>query len=156
MAGVGAIPELKVMVKPDMCLFAFTSDTLNMFQLTDAMVAKGFTVQSQFGKPGAPRNIHISLQYSSVKTVDDFLVALRESVEEVKKLPPIDVEGLKALLNTMLASNDPALFEKAAAIVGIQGQNLPSGMAMISTLLEAMPDDVQSQFLIEYFNNLYA
>jgi hypothetical protein len=29
-------------------------------------------------------------------------------------------------------------------------------MAMISTLLEAMPDEVQSQFLIEYFNNLFA
>ncbi len=72
MAGVSAIPELKVMVKPDMCLFAFTSDTLDMFQLTDAMLAKGFTVQSQFGKPGAPRNIHISVQYSAVKIVDAF------------------------------------------------------------------------------------
>jgi sphinganine-1-phosphate aldolase len=156
MAGVSAIPELKVMVKPDMCLFAFTSDTLDMFQLTDAMLAKGFTVQSQFGKPGAPRNIHISVQYSAVKTVEAFLAALRQSVEEVKKLPPIDVAGMKAQLSEMLASDDPGLFEKAAAMVGIQGQNLPPGMAMISTLLESMPDEVQSQFLIDYFNNLYA
>ena len=96
------------------------------------------------------------MQYSSINTVDSFLAALRESVEEVKKLPPIDVEGIKAVLNSMLAANDPELFEKAAAMVGIQGQNLPSGMAMISTLLEAMPDEVQSEFLIEYFNNLYA
>ena len=155
-AGVNAIPGLKVMVQPDMCLFAFTSDTLDMFQLTDAMLARGFTVQSQFAKPGAPRNIHISLQYSSVNTVDAFLAALRESVEEVKKLPPIDVDGMKAMLGSLIASNDPAMFEKAAALVGIQGQNLPPGMAMISTLLEAMPDEVQSQFLIEYFNNLYA
>lgn len=154
--GVNAIPELRVMGKPDMCLFAITSDTLNMFQLTDAMVARGFTVQSQFGKPGAPRNLHVSLQYSSVPTVDDFLVALRQSVEEVKQQPPIDVIGVKSLLNSLLASNDPDLFEKAAAMVGIQGQSLPTGMSMISTLLEAMPDDVQSQFLIEYFNNLYA
>lgn len=156
MAGVNAIPELRVMGKPDMCLFAFTSDTLNMFQLTDAMVAKGFTVQSQFGKPGAPRNIHVSVQYSAVKSVDAFLAALRQSVEEVRHMPPIDVEGIKALLNSLIAANDPSLFEKAAAMVGIQGQSLPSGMAMISTLLEAMPDDVQSQFLVEYFNNLYA
>ncbi len=154
-AGIEAIPELRVMVKPDMCLFAFTSDTLNMFQLSDAMVARGFAVQSQFAKPGAPRNIHISLQYSSINTVDSFLAALRDSVEEVKALPPIDVEGIKAQLDRLIASNDPALFEKAAAMVGIQGQSLPSGMAMINTLLEAMPDEVQSQFLIEYFNNLY-
>lgn len=156
MAGVEAIPELKVMVKPDMCLFAFTSDTLDMFQLTDAMLAKGFTVQSQFGKPGVPRNIHISVQYSAVKNVDAFLEALRRSVEEVKQLPPIDVDGMKAELGKLLAANAPALFEKAAAMVGIQGSSLPAGMAMISTLLESMPDDIQSQFLVEYFNNLYA
>lgn len=155
-AGVEAIPELKVMVKPDMCLFAFTSEVLNMFQLSDAMLARGFAVQSQFAKPGAPRNIHISLQYSSIHTVDSFLAALRDSVAEVKALPPIDVEGIKALLDSLIATNDPQLFEKAAAMVGIQGQSLPSGMAMINTLLEAMPDEVQSQFLIEYFNNLYA
>ncbi|MCX7707401.1 MAG: aspartate aminotransferase family protein [Anaerolineae bacterium] len=155
-AGVEAIPELRVMVKPDMCLFAFTSDTLNMFQLNDAMLARGFAVQSQFAKPGAPRNIHISLQYSSIHTVDSFLAALRDSVEEVKALPPIDVEGIKAQLYSLIASNDPHLFEKAAAMVGIQGGSLPAGMAMINTLLEAMPDEVQSQFLIEYFNDLYA
>ncbi len=154
--GVNAIPELRVMVKPDMCLFAFTSDTLDMFQLTDAMLARGFTVQSQFGKPGAPRNIHISLQYSSIHTVDAFLTALRESVEEVKNLPPIDVDGIKSMLGSLIASDDPALFEKAAAMVGIQGQTLPNGMALISTLLESMPDEVQSQFLVEYFNNLYS
>lgn len=156
MAGVDAIPELKVMVKPDMCLFAFTSDTLDMFQLTDAMLAKGFTVQSQFAKPGAPRNIHISVQYSAVDNVDAFLAALRQSVEEVKQLPPIDVAGMKAQLGAMLASNDPDIFQKAAAMVGIQGNSLPPGMAMISTLLESMPDDIQSQFLIDYFNDLYA
>ncbi len=85
-----------------------------------------------------------------------FLAALRQSVEEVKQLPPIDVGGMKAQLNALLANNDPALFEKAAAMVGIQGQGLPPGMAMISTLLESMSDDIQSQFLIDYFNNLYA
>lgn len=154
-AGVSAIPELRVMGKPDMCLFAFTSDTLDMFQLADALVARGYVVQSQFGKPGAPRNIHISLQYSSVDTVEGFLNALRECVEEVKRMPPIDAEGIRRNLEAMIAANDPDLFTKAAEMVGIRGNSLPAGMALISTLLEAMPDEVQSQFLVEYFNNLY-
>lgn len=154
-AGVSAIPELRVMGKPDMCLFAFTSDTLDMFQLADALVARGYVVQSQFGKPGAPRNIHISLQYSSVDTVEGFLNTLRECVEEVKRMPPIDAEGIRRNLEAMIAANDPDLFTKAAEMVGIRGNSLPAGMALISTLLEAMPDEVQSQFLVEYFNNLY-
>jgi glutamate/tyrosine decarboxylase-like PLP-dependent enzyme len=154
-AGVESIPELKVMGKPDMCLFAFTSDTLDLFQLCDVMLSKGFTVQSQFGKPGAPRNIHISMQFSAVKNVDAFLAALRQSIDETKDLAPIDVASMQAQLNAMLAANDPNLFEKAAALAGIQGQNLPPGMALINTLLESMSDDVQSEFLIDYFNNLY-
>jgi glutamate/tyrosine decarboxylase-like PLP-dependent enzyme len=156
MAGVDCIPELKVMGKPDMCLFAFTSDTLNMFQLADVMTAKGFYIQPQFGKPGAPTNLHVSVHFGTVRRVDEFLAALRESVEEVKQLPPIDTEMVRAELEKLIASNDPNLFENAAAMVGIQGDSLPQSMAMINTLLSAMPDEVQSQFLIEYFNNLYS
>ncbi len=156
MDGVRSIPELRIMGQPEMCLFAITSDTLDMFQLTDAMVARGWTVQSQFGKPGSPRSMHISVQYSAAKHAAAFVEALRESVAEVKQLPPLDTAAIKAQLNAMLQSGDPDLFEKAAAMVGIQGQSLPSGLALISALLEAMPDEVQAQFLIEYFNNLYA
>ena len=155
-AGVKSIPELKVMADPDMCLFAFTSATLNMFQLADVMTAKGFYLQPQFGKPGAPTNLHVSVNYGNVPRADEFITTLRQAVEEVKRLPPIDTSALKTELESLIASNDPHLFEKAAGLVGMQGDALPQGMAMINTLLSSMPDEVQSQFLIEYFNNLYS
>ena len=155
-AGVNAIPELEVMGKPDMCLFAFTSDRLNMFQLCDAMSAKGWTIQPQFGKPGAPTNLHVSVHYGTVNRVDEFLAALRQSVEEVKQMPKIDAGLIKAELEKLVAANDPSLFEKAAAMVGVQGDSLPPNMALVNTLLEAMPDEVQSHFLVAYFNSLYS
>jgi hypothetical protein len=155
-AGVNAIPGLRVMGQPDMCLFAFTSDKLNVFQLGDCMAAKGWTIQPQFGKPGAPTNLHISVHYGTVGREDEFLAALRQSVEEVKCLPPIDAAAIKAGLDDLLASNDPHLFEKAAAMAGIQGDALPESMALINTLLESMPDELQAHFLVEYFNNLYS
>jgi sphinganine-1-phosphate aldolase len=155
-AGVKSIPELKVMAEPDMCLFAFTSDTLNMFQLADAMTAKGYYIQPQFGKPGAPTNLHISVNYGNVGRTDDFIAALRQAVEETKQMLPIDTATIKAELERLIASNDPNLFEQAASLVGMQGDTLPQGMAMINTLLSAMPHEVQSHFLIEYFNNLYS
>jgi sphinganine-1-phosphate aldolase len=156
MDGVNAIPELHVMGRPDMCLFAFTSDTLNMFQLADAMSAKGWYIQPQFGKPGAPTNLHVSVHYGTVKRVDDFLAALRLSVEEVKQMTPIDPGFIKAELEKLVAANDPQLFEKASALVGISGDSLPQSMAPINTLLESMPEDIQSYFLVQYFNHLYA
>jgi sphinganine-1-phosphate aldolase len=155
-SGVNAIPGLKVMGKPDMCLFAFTSDSLNLFQLADAMSDKGWTIQPQFGKPGAPTNLHVSVHYGTVERVDEFLVALRQSVEEVKRMPKIDAGLIKVELEKLIAANDPLLFENAAAMVGVSGDSLPQNMALVNTLLEAMPQEVQSHFLVEYFNNLYA
>jgi glutamate/tyrosine decarboxylase-like PLP-dependent enzyme len=155
-AGINAIPELRVMGRPDMCLFAFTSDTLNMFQLADVMKDKGWTIQPQFGKPGAPTNLHVSVHYGTVKRVDEFLAALRQSVGEVKQMPKIDASLIKAELEKLIAANDPSLFENAAAMIGVQGDSLPQNMALVNTLLEAMPDEVQSHFLVEYFNSLYA
>ena len=153
--GVNAIPELKVMGKPNMCLFAFTSDSLNLFQLADAMSAKGWTIQPQFGKPGAPTNLHVSVHYGTVERVDEFLEALSQSVEEVKRMPKIETSLIKSELDKLIAANDPSLFENAAAMAGISGDSLPQNMALINTLLEAMPEAVQSHFLVEYFNNLY-
>ncbi len=154
-AGVQAIEGLQVMGKPDMCLFAFTSERINLFQVVDAMAQKGWTVQPQFAKPNAPRNIHISVNYGNIKRVDEFLQALRQSVEEVRIKPPLNTEPLIAELHQILAHQDPLLFQKAANMVGMLDGNLPKEMALVNTLLEAMPDEVQSQFLVEFFNQLY-
>ncbi len=154
-AGVQAIEGLQVMGKPDMCLFAFTSERLNLFQVVDAMAQKGWTVQPQFSKPNAPRNIHISVNYGNIKRVDEFLQALRQSVEDVRIKPPLNTEPLIAELHQIIAHQDPLLFQKAANMVGMLDGNLPKEMALVNTLLEAMPDEVQSQFLVEFFNQLY-
>lgn len=154
-AGVDSIPELSVMGNPDMSLFAFTSNTINLFQLADVMVAKGWIIQPQFGKPGAQTNLHISVNFGNVPQADAFVDALRDSVEEVKRLPPIDATAIQVELSKLVENNDPNLFEKAAAMVGIADGALPQGMALVNTLLSAMPDELQSQFLVEYFNVLY-
>jgi glutamate/tyrosine decarboxylase-like PLP-dependent enzyme len=156
MDGVNAIPGLQVMGRPDMCVFAFTSDTVNVFQLSDALSARGWTILPQFGRPGAPANLHLTVHYGTVERVEELLAALRESVEEVRQLPPVDLGAIQKPLSDLIAENPPDLFERAAALAGIRGDSLPDGMAAINTLLAAMPDDVQAAFLTDYFNNLYA
>ncbi|MFZ5809756.1 MAG: pyridoxal phosphate-dependent decarboxylase family protein [Chloroflexota bacterium] len=154
-AGVEEIEGLRVMGKPDMCLFALTAQKINLFQVVDSMAQRGWTVQPQFAKPGAPRNIHISVNYGNVKRVEEFLHALRQSVEDVSAKPPLQSESLIAELKRLIDNKDPQMFEKAAAMVGMRDGTLPKEMALVNTLLEAMPDEVQSQFLIEFFNQLY-
>ncbi len=124
-------------------------------QVVDAMAQRGWTVQPQFTKPNAPRNIHISVNYGNVRRVDDFLLALRQSVAEVSARPPLQSEPLIAELKRLIEEKSPNLFERAAALVGMENGNLPREMALVNTLLEAMPEEVQSQFLVEFFNQLY-
>lgn len=50
-AGINAIPGLKVFGEPHIGIFAFGSDTLNVYELGDAMDAKGWKLDRQMDPP---------------------------------------------------------------------------------------------------------
>lgn len=153
--GVNAIPGLRVLGKPDMCLFSFTSDDINLFHVADEMKKRGWYVQPQFSTELSPYNLHITVNHSSVPFTDELLVALRESVEAVRAYPnPIDIEAVRAQLTSLIAT-DPE--HATANILGMAGagEELPEEMAMLNTLLECVPDQLAEELLIGYINDLY-
>ncbi len=156
-AGVNAIPELRVLGQPAMCMFSFASDALNVYQLADEMGKRGWYIQGQFSTPLTPRNLHISVTYGSAPNADALLQDLRECVEIVKAKEPIDSDSIKAMINMALQSPDPeAAFGQLAASAGLSGTELPTEMAFINEVMDALPDAVCNTFLINYFNDLYA
>ncbi|GJQ52485.1 MAG: aspartate aminotransferase family protein [Anaerolineaceae bacterium] len=156
-AGVNAIPELRVLGQPAMCMFSFASDSLNVYQLADEMGKRGWYIQGQFSTPLTPRNLHISITYGSAPNADALLQDLRECVEIVKAKEPIDSDSIKAMINMALQSPDPeAAFGQLAASAGLSGTELPTEMAFINEVMDALPDAVCNTFLINYFNDLYA
>jgi hypothetical protein len=55
-----------------------------------------------------------------------------------------------------LASPSPEeAFSKLAQSAGIVGTELPSELAFINEVLEALPDEVANKLLIDFFNDLY-
>jgi len=154
--GVNAIPELEVLGQPAMCMFSFKSDAINVYQLADAMARRGWYIQGQFSTPLTPRNLHISVNYGTTHQADALLADLRECVEEVKGMDPIDSDGIRALVNAALQSPDPeAAFSQLAASAGLTGTDLPEEMAFINEVLDALPDELCNAFLVNYFNDLY-
>jgi hypothetical protein len=88
--------------------------------------------------------------------VDALLKDLRECVEIVKHSTPIDTEAIRALVSAALQSPDPeAAFGQLAATAGLTGSELPSEMAFINEVLDALPDALCNVFLVNYFNDLY-
>jgi len=153
--GVNSIDGLRVLGRPDMCMFSFTSDTINIYQLADVMRKRGWYLQPQFSTPLSPRNLHVSVNYGTVPGVEAMLADLRESVEEVKRMTPLDSAFIRAMIAEALKDASPESFAKLASVAGIQGSDLPEDMAFINEVLDALPDEVANLLLIEYFNDLY-
>ncbi len=156
-AGINALPDLRVLGRPDMCIFALESDSINVFQLADVMKTKGWYLQPQFSKTSSLQpNIHITVTHATVTHVDALLADLASAVEETKLLPSLDTAIVKAQVDAML-QNMPAK-EAAVALyqlAGIEGSQLPEETAFINTVLSVLPPPVAEKLLLEYFNDLY-
>ncbi len=79
--GINAIPGLHVVSNPDMCVFAFTSEKYNIFEIGDRLSSKGWTLDRiQF-----PGSLHMTVSYHNVKLVNEFLTAVNESLTQVSE-----------------------------------------------------------------------
>jgi glutamate/tyrosine decarboxylase-like PLP-dependent enzyme len=73
--GIGAIPGLRVLGRPDMSVFAFTSDTVDVYLLADAMEERGWHLDRQ----QRPPCLHLMVTPAHAGIVEPFLAALREA-----------------------------------------------------------------------------
>ncbi|MCP4356783.1 MAG: aspartate aminotransferase family protein [Chloroflexi bacterium] len=155
-AGINALPDLHVLGRPTMCIFALESDTVNVFQLADVMRGKGWYLQPQFSADPLHPNIHITVNQATVPHVDDFLRDLAAGVEETKGLEGLDTAVIKTQIDALLSSLPPD--EMAASLyelAGIRGSKLPEDTAFINTVLNVLPKPLAEHLLLEYFNDLY-
>jgi glutamate/tyrosine decarboxylase-like PLP-dependent enzyme len=159
-AGVQSLPELEVLGQPDMCMFTMAArlgqQSLNIFALDDAMVARGWFLQPQFSAGGGPANLHVSVNRSNLSQIDAFLPALKESIAEVQGMGSVgDVEQLKQNVMHLLQNPGPATFAQIATLAGMTPGQMPTRFAQINTVLDLLPDDLVDLLLIEYLNSIY-
>jgi len=153
--GINAIPGLRALGQPDMCMLAFASDSVNVYQLADEMHKRGWYLQGQFSTPQTPRSLHLSVSYGTVHKVDAMLADLRECLDVVKARP-MNTQGIRDLVSQFLSNPSPEAFQGLAQMAGIAGKDLPEEMAVINEVLDALPDGMANSVLIDYFNDLYA
>jgi len=157
LAGVEKIDGLRVLGKPDMCMFAFasTSEKLDVFRLADRMKTKGWYLQPQFGRENSPSNLHVSLNHGSVGQAAEMVDALAETVEEMLlEEPDKHQQDMRAEIDKLSLSYDEATFFKLVEMAGISITEIPKEMAEINQILEALPYDMSEFLLSEYLNNI--
>lgn len=157
-AGIAGIPGLRVLGAPDMAMFAFAADDLNVFELDDALARRGWYLQPQFSAPGIPASLHVSLGRSNVGQAGPLLAALREAVDEVRAAGSAvgDIGALRAEVERLMQHPGPESFGQIAALAGLTPGQMPSSFARINTVLDALPDQLVDMLLVEYLNSIYA
>jgi glutamate/tyrosine decarboxylase-like PLP-dependent enzyme len=81
-AGINGIEGLRVIGKPDMGIVAFTSDTLDIFEVGDALSdQKWFLDRIQF-----PNALHLTIAEQHTDQAENFLSALRLAVAQTGEL----------------------------------------------------------------------
>lgn len=155
--GINRIDGIRILGKPDMCMFALASDSekINVYRLADEMKLKGWFLQPQFARENSPANLHISLNRSTIPQAEAFLKTFEETVSEMKqKEVDDDTRNLYDELDKLSINYDEASFFKLAEMVGVKVDQLPERMEKINKLLEVLPYDVSEFMLVEFLNTL--
>ena len=95
LAGIRAIPSLKILGNPDMSVFAYTSSdsAVNIYAVGDEMQKRGWLINKQQN----PECLHAMITPIHEKSVEPFLKDLAESVEHVRKHPELAMVGQAAM-----------------------------------------------------------
>jgi glutamate/tyrosine decarboxylase-like PLP-dependent enzyme len=156
-AAVERIPGLRILGRPPGNLLAFASDTFDVFALADAMKAKGWFLQPQFGYGPSPANLHLSIGASNAPHIEAMLHDLEAEAARLSAdpqyrpapPPPDQIAALAAMPAADLLDSMEGLFN------GADG-DLPQEMRPINAMMNAMPFQARDQVLVEYMNRLYA
>ena len=93
MEGIAGIKGFYILGKPEMSVFAFASDNLDIFAVGDAMDRRGWHLDRQ----QFPSSLHMMVTSAHEKVVEPFISDLRESVAEVMANPKASSEGTAAM-----------------------------------------------------------
>jgi sphinganine-1-phosphate aldolase len=89
-AGIAAIPGLSVLGAPDATIIAYAAARgLDIYAIADRLEARGFCVDRQH----RPASIHLTVTANHALIVDDYLVDLAASVEDVRRDPGLSHAG---------------------------------------------------------------
>jgi glutamate/tyrosine decarboxylase-like PLP-dependent enzyme len=156
-SGIDAMPDLRVLGRPDMNLMSFTSDTVSVFHVIDEMKERGWYVQPQLAYGSSPENIHLSVNPESVRWVDEMLDDLGACTEKAKGMPSGELAAKirDASGNTDPRDLDETVFQGMLGMAGVEGTALPGRMAEINEVLNALPVPLRERLLVEYLNDLF-
>lgn len=161
--------DFKIMGRPRSPIVAFSSEEVNVFQLSDEMLKKGWFLLPQrgIGELSIPRSIHLTITPIHEQLSKQFALDLEEAKLAVSKMPPseigemakgfgmimgltageMDYEALRQIMNKLEGYIDDYGPELLKAF-GLE-EGLPQEMATLNELFDALPPEI-TELLVNY------
>lgn len=100
--GITAIDGMRIVGDPDVSVFAFTSDEVDIYAVGDQLDAHGWHMDRQV----APASLHLMVTPVHAGVVGGFLADLAAAVDEVRADPGLATQGQAAMYGMMASVPD--------------------------------------------------
>ncbi|HEY8402553.1 MAG TPA: aspartate aminotransferase family protein [Cytophagaceae bacterium] len=133
--GIREIPELCLMGESEMCIVAFTSNTINMYEVADELNSKGWHFERLQNPPG----LHLTVNYIHTSAIaSQFLNDLKDAVQKagkfklknigetikvaaIKRLIKVLPQGTIAKIQSQFSGSSAVTATRTAPIYGMMG-----------------------------------
>jgi glutamate/tyrosine decarboxylase-like PLP-dependent enzyme len=105
--GIASIAGIEIVGEPEMSVYAFTSDEVDMFAVGDAMDERGWHLDRQ---PN-PNALHMMVALAHEKVVEEFVADLTASVEQVRANPSASSEGSAPMYGMVATAPDRGMIK---------------------------------------------
>lgn len=163
--GLRATDGVRVLGEPAGSLVAFTvtdpagtPDLGLVLQVADEMRERGWYLQPQLSYAGLPPNLHLTLTPATGDRVPALLADLARSIAAARASEPVSVDPALAELAATLDPDalTPGDVAGVLALAGLGGeQGLPTRMAPVLILLDALPPRLKERLLTEFVGSLF-
>ncbi len=146
-------PDVRVLADPEMCMFTLASDTVNIFEIDDAMREAGWVLTPQFSCGGGPANTHVSIHAGVLDKMPNFAADLRRCSDRLKQDgSAVDMEAIQAAMKDVEGASVPQILGTLVQLAGLQGADIPDKTAPLNTILDLMPGELRDEALGFYLS----
>jgi glutamate/tyrosine decarboxylase-like PLP-dependent enzyme len=161
-AAIGSMDGLRLLGRPDMNLFAFTtaprgdSPAGDVFELADRLTERGWHVQATYRFDRSPAHIHLTIDPGNAARVDDFTTDLWASMIDLPATiaAPAEVVGMLEMLGA--GGGEGLSAEMLMGQLGITDGQLPGRAAVIHRLLDAASPAARERLLTLFVGELFS
>lgn len=140
--GIEDIKGVKVLGDPPMSILAIGSDSLNIYEIGDALTKSGWHLDRQQNPP----SLHLTVTHAHAAVAEQFLADLAQAVAQARRftlaklINSIQVGAVKAAARILPEETMSDLTGRASSVMGLTGGQLPGRTAAMYGMMASLPN----------------